>query len=97
MSLVQISGIVNILIFLKFFNSMINPLFLSTQELRELTGFALKDKQIAQLRIMGIAFRINGCGKPVVTRAAVEGGQSPVAATTQAWKPAVLQGGRRVA
>lgn len=71
------------------------PLFLTAEELHELTGFVLKDKQIKQLRTMGIAFRVNGCGKPVVTRAAVEGGalaQQPVA--PQAWQPAVLQGGR---
>lgn len=74
---------------------MTPPLFLTSDELRDLTGFALKARQIAQLRSMGIQFRVNGCGKPVVTRAAVEGGaiaQQPIA--PQAWQPAVLQGGR---
>lgn len=74
---------------------MTTPLFLTSEELRALTGYAIKARQIAQLRTMGIAFRVNGCGKPVVTRATVEGGalaQQPVA--PQAWQPAVLQGGR---
>lgn len=73
----------------------IPPLFLTADELRQLTGFSLKAKQIAQLRIMGIAFRVNGCGKPVVTRAAIEGGQEPSAATKQAWQPSVLLPGRK--
>lgn len=71
------------------------PLFLTTEELRSLTGFALKSRQIDTLRAMGITFRVNGCGKPVVTRAAVEGGtlaQQSIA--LQAWQPAVLHGGR---
>lgn len=75
---------------------MTNPLFLTADELRALTGFALKARQIAQLRTMGIAFRVNGCGRPVVTRAAIEGGApgTQQQAAPQAWRPAVLQGGR---
>lgn len=73
---------------------MIAPLFLTADELRNLTGFALKNRQINQLRTMGIAFRVNGCGKPVVTRAAIEGSPSQQQASPQAWIPAVLQGGR---
>jgi len=68
-------------------------LFLSTEDLRALTGFAIKARQISQLRVMGIPFRINGCGRPVVTVAAVEGraDQHPI---KPAWQPAVLQYGR---
>lgn len=73
---------------------MTTPLFLTAEELRSLTGFALKARQIAQLRSMGIPFRVNGCGKPVVTRATVECRQESAAASAQAWRPAVLQGGR---
>ena len=75
---------------------MTTPLFLTEDELKELTGFATKARQIAQLRTMGVAFRINGCGRAVVTRAAVigtsteQGTQQP-----QAWRPTVLQGGRQ--
>ncbi len=66
-----------------------NTLFLNTEELRQLTGFAIKSRQIGQLRKMGIPFRINGCGKPVVTAAAV------VAIAEQnipksSWQPAIL-------
>jgi hypothetical protein len=70
------------------------PLFLTAAELRDLTGYALKDRQIAQLRTMGIAFRLNGHGKPVVTRAAVEGTATQQGAQSAGWQPAVLQGGR---
>lgn len=74
---------------------MTQSLFLTTDEIRVLTGYAIKAKQIEQLRIMGIAFRVNGCGKPVVTRMAVEGNhEQPQPA---AWRPTVLQGGRGVA
>lgn len=74
------------------------PLFLTSEELRELTGYAIKARQIAQLRIMGIAFRINGCGRPVVTRAAVEGTaiEQRIPARND-WQPAVLQLSRKAA
>lgn len=70
------------------------PLFLTADELRALTGYAIKARQIEQLRSMSIAFRVNGCGKPVVTRAAVEGSAhgTQQQAAPQAWQPAVLQG-----
>ena len=65
-------------------------LFLTAEDLRALTGFAIKTRQIAQLRIMGIPFRINGCGRPVVTVTAVEGGMDQQH-IKPAWQPAVLQ------
>lgn len=70
---------------------MTTALFLTAEELRELTGYALKDRQIKQLRTMGIAFRINGCGRPVVTRSAIEGGTKQPDAQPQEWKPTLLQ------
>ena len=76
---------------------MIAPLFLSVDELRELTGYAIKARQIAQLRTMGIAFRINGCGRPVVTRLAVEGRGEHQTAQSPAWQPAGLQNFRKAA
>ena len=72
------------------------PLFLTADELHELTGYTVRSKQIAQLRTMGIAFRINGCGRAVVTRAAVEG-SAPVAQQQGGWQPAVLQNLRKAA
>ena len=52
---------------------MSDLLFLTAKEMHELTGFVLKSRQIEQLRKMAIPFRINGCGKPIVTRLAIEG------------------------
>lgn len=75
---------------------MTPPLFLTADELRELTGYATRTRQIAQLRVMGIPFRINGCGRPVVTRMAVEGDRQNEPAAT-AWRPALLQGNRKAA
>ncbi|WP_410594122.1 DUF4224 domain-containing protein, partial [Bacillus sp. SIMBA_074] len=47
--------------------------FLSTNELVVLTGRKLKSKQVEALRRMGLPFFVNACGRPIVTRAAVEG------------------------
>ena len=49
--------------------------FLETPELCELTGRRSKSKQIEALRTMGLPFWINAVGKPVVARAAIEGGK----------------------
>ena len=72
---------------------MTTPLFLTADELHQLTGKRLKALQIAHLRSSGIPFRVNACGKPVVTRAAIEGIVKQPDNPT--WKPAVLQGGRQ--
>ncbi len=64
-------------------------LFLTSDELRQLTGFALKARQIEQLRRMGIAFFVNGCGRPVVTVAAIKGTKKQEAQRV-VWQPAVL-------
>ena len=70
-------------------------LFLQPSDIKTLTGCAHKDKQIAQLRKMGLPFFVNAGGRPVVTAAVVEGAKQP--STPQAWQPAVLQGGRKSA
>lgn len=68
-------------------------MFLTANELRELTGFTRRSRQIAQLRQMGIAFWINGAGRPVVPRAVIEGRKTaPQPAKT--WEPA-WAGGQR--
>jgi hypothetical protein len=64
--------------------------FLDDEELRVLTGRARKAWQIAALRTMGVPFLINACGKPVVTRIAIEGRQTVLPPVAQAWTPAVL-------
>lgn len=51
-------------------------IFLAPEDVRILTGFAVKSKQIAYLKANGIAFRVNGCGWPVVTLSEIEGGKA---------------------
>ncbi len=58
-------------------------LFLTPDEVAELcgirrgrNGFSRHELQVAQLRTMGVAFRINAAGRPIVTVAAVEGGST---------------------
>lgn len=77
---------------------MTYSLFLTADELRELTGFVKKALQIAQLRKMGIPFRTNGHGKPVVTRFAVEGKteQQPVPQQL-VWQSAMMQQDKKAA
>lgn len=65
-------------------------LFLTEDELRTLTGRGRKSAQLAQLRLMGIPFRVNAAGKPVVTRAAVEG-QSMQPPGFGSWRSSVIQ------
>ena len=66
--------------------------FLSTQELVQLTGRKVKSKQIDALRKMGIPFFVNALGHPVVARVAVEGrGQnSGERVSRPSWKPRVV-------
>jgi Domain of unknown function (DUF4224) len=64
-------------------------MFLNPDELAMLTGFHRKGRQVEQLRHMGIAFYINGCGRPVVARTSIEGrakGASPCV-----WTPSVVK------
>ncbi len=48
-------------------------MFLNLEELAELTGRKLKSKQIETLRRMGVPFRINAVGRPVVASAVIDG------------------------
>jgi hypothetical protein len=66
-------------------------MFLTADEIRTLTGRALKTHQIAALRAMGIAFFVNAAGRPVVTRVAVEGTGKPTATEPASWSPAIMQ------
>ena len=52
-----------------------SKMFLNADELVELTGRTFKSKQIEALRRMGVPFRVNVCGRPVVATAAIEGGR----------------------
>ncbi|MEX3954727.1 DUF4224 domain-containing protein [Trinickia sp. EG282A] len=69
-------------------------MFLSTQELVELTGRKVKAKQIEVLRRMGLPFFVNALGRPVVARAVVEGSlqSSSERAVRASWQPRVVTG-----
>lgn len=69
-------------------------MFLSTNDLVELTGRKFRVKQIEALRCMGIPFFVNALGRPVVARSAVEGGGRVIAKAVAdtSWKPRVLAG-----
>ncbi len=58
-------------------------MFLTQEELVELTGRKLKSKQIEQLRTMGVPLFVNAVNAPVVARAAIEGRPMPPATTPE--------------
>jgi len=65
-------------------------MFLTADDLVILTGRKRRALQIQALRSMGIPFRVNAAGRPVVCRSAVEGvagGQQ----MADAWQPRVLK------
>jgi len=63
-------------------------MFLTQDDLVELTGRRIKSKQIEALRRMGLPFWVNAVGKPVVSVATIEGPRSdaPVA-LKKTWEP----------
>lgn len=64
--------------------------FLTREEISILTGRALKSMQIEQLRRMGISFFVNGAGRPVVVRSAIEGtGVSQE--QSRGWSPSLVR------
>lgn len=63
-------------------------LFLTPDEVRTLTGFATSARQIAQLRHQGISYWVNGAGRPIVARAAIEGRRDAPAPPAATWEPA---------
>lgn len=68
--------------------------FLRPDEIRALTGRAHIDLQIKALAQMGVPYFINGVGRPVVTRSAIEGRNSGAAPKQKkTWVPNVLKAG----
>ena len=53
-------------------------IFLTAEEMAELTGYKRHGKQIEALRQMGIPCRINARGRPIVTRSVIEGAAAVV-------------------
>ena len=60
-------------------------MFLTADDLAELTGRKIKSKQIEALRRMGLPFHVNAVGKPVVTVAALEG-RKPAKPAAPVWQ-----------
>lgn len=54
-------------------------IFVDDEDMVKLTGFRSRSRQIQQLRSMGVPFRINGAGHPMVAISAIEGGRSAAA------------------
>ena len=65
-------------------------IFVDDDDMAKLTGFQTPRKQIEQLRLMGVPFRINGLGRPMVALAAIVGGKTPVEARQKVTAPAFL-------
>ncbi len=65
-------------------------IFLEPEEIRTLTGWAQKRKQVEQLRKMGIPFFVNAAGHPIVSKAAVEGSRQEALKHTRPWRSAAL-------
>jgi hypothetical protein len=71
-----------------------NGTFLDRDEIKELTGRTQVARQIEALASMGIPFFVNGVGRPVVTRSAVEGRSAAAQESKKkAWIPRVLKTG----
>lgn len=64
-------------------------MFLTTEEIKELTGRTLKHLQCEVLRKNGIPFFVNASGRPVVAVSAIEGRPGSVARPA-GWKPSVI-------
>lgn len=72
--------------------------FLEPEDVALLTGIkrgrngqSRDELQADQLRQMGVPFYLNAARRPIVARAAVEGGQVSRQEKSAAWQPAVLQ------
>lgn len=72
-------------------------LFLTCEEIAELTGIkkgkngkTRNQLQVEQLRLMGVAFFVNACGRPIVTHAAIEGNKQLAQEKSPTWKPAIV-------
>lgn len=66
--------------------NVMGMMFLTPEEVADLTGYKLPAKQCEQLRRQGIAFYTDRAGRPKVTRAVLEGRK--VADPTPSWSPA---------
>lgn len=63
-----------------------SEVFLSDYDMFLLTGYKTRSRQVEQLRKMGMAFFVNGSGKPLVAKAVIEGRNDP-APQVKKWEP----------
>lgn len=75
------------------------PLFLTPDEVRELTGIkrgkgtqSRESLQANALRRMRIPFHVNAIGRPIVARAMIEGVANKQEAKAPEWEPAIAHG-----
>lgn len=61
-------------------------MFLTDQELIDLTGYRQPAKQVAHLKAQRIPFHTNKCGHPKVARAILEG-RKVVEKSAKSWSP----------
>lgn len=66
---------------------MSDTLFLTEDELVELTGFKRAAKQVDHLKRQRIPFHTNKAGHPRVARAVLEGGRVPQKTIKPSWSP----------
>jgi hypothetical protein len=64
-------------------------MFLTPQDIAELTGRKIKKLQVEQLRKMGIPFYVNAVGRPIVVRSVLEGKKEPP--QRPKWESSVLK------
>jgi hypothetical protein len=66
-------------------------IYISREDVRILTGCAIKANQIAYLKDKGIAFRVNACGWPNVTVIEATGGHVKQQKEPQKWQSNVMK------
>lgn len=62
-------------------------MFLTDDELFDLTGYRQAKKQIAMLKKQGVPFYVNAAGQPRVARAIIEGKHVKAAEVKKDWIP----------
>lgn len=68
-----------------------SALFLTSEEVSELTGAKIKKRQVEWLRRSGLRFWVNLAGRPIVPRSAIDGlPPQPGERVREKWQPAVL-------
>lgn len=61
-------------------------IFLTADEVAELTGYKRHGRQVEALRQMGIPCRINARGRPIVTRSVIEGAAEGAHSKGRGWQ-----------